>query len=280
MRIHTLVIVGIGLIGGSLAAAVRLRGLAQRILGLGRQAATLERARVLGLIDEAVQDPPSAYREADLVVICTPVQFIAEHALEAARWVRSDCVITDAGSTKAAIVDAVEAGLPAGRQFVGSHPLAGSEKRGPEHADPHLFQNRLVILTPTPRTAPEAVQRVGDFWQALGARIRTMSPEAHDAALARTSHVPHVVAAALAAALPEDLQALTATGFRDTTRIAAGDPEVWTGILLQNQQAVLQGLAAVEESLLRFRTALKNQDAEALHALLLTAKRLRDALGN
>lgn len=280
MEIHTLVIVGVGLIGGSIAAAARQRGVARHILGLGRQAASLERALQLGLIDEAPSDSRTAYCRADLLIVCTPVQYIAEQVLEAAAWVSPKCVMTDAGSTKQAIVENVEAGLPPDRRFVGSHPLAGSEKRGPEHANPQLFEDRLVIVTPTPRSDTAAVRRVCDFWQALGARTRLTSPEDHDRAVARTSHVPHLLAAALAAALPEDLLPLTATGFRDTTRIASGDPEIWTGILLQNRQAVLDGLAAVEAVLRRFQSALVDQDPAVLHELLLQAKRLRDALGS
>jgi prephenate dehydrogenase len=280
MEIHTLVIVGVGLIGGSIAAAARQRGVARHILGLGRQAASLERAVQLGLIDEAPSDPQTAYRRADLLIVCTPVQYVAEQILEAAAEVPPECVLTDAGSTKQAIVENVEAGLPPNRRFVGSHPLAGSEKRGPEHANPRLFEDRLVIVTPTLRTNPDTIRRVCEFWQMLGARTRLMSPEEHDRAVAQTSHVPHLLAAALAAALPEELLALTATGFRDTTRIASGDPELWTGILLQNRQAVMEALARLEAILQQVRTALAEDDAAALHDLLLQAKRLRDALGN
>lgn len=280
VMVNTLVIVGVGLIGGSVAAAVRERGLARTIVGVGRHLATLERAEQLGLIDEVASDPATAYPRADMVIVCTPVQSIAEQVLEAAGYVSPHCVLTDAGSTKQAIVERIEAGLPADRLFVGSHPMAGSEKRGPEHAHARLFEGRLVVVTPTPKTDPEAVQRVCEFWQAVGAKTRLMSPEEHDRAVARTSHVPHLVAAALAGSLPKELHSMTATGFRDTTRIAAGDPELWTAILLQNCEAVLDGLASVEEYLRRFRAALNDHDAAALQDLLLEAKRLRDALGS
>ncbi len=280
MQIDTLVIVGVGLIGGSIAASARQRSVARQILGLGRHHSTLERAVQSGLIDAAPADPAAACRRAELLIVCTPVQDIAERILEAAAWVSPNCILTDAGSTKQLIVEKVEAGLAPHLRFVGGHPLAGSEKRGPEHANPRLFEDRLVIVTPTPRSDPEAVRRVCEFWQSLGARTRLMSPEDHDQAVAATSHVPHVLAAALAAALPEDLHPLTATGFRDTTRIAAGDPEIWTGILLQNRQAVLDGLAAVEAVLRRFQSAIADQDPAVLHELLLQAKRLRDALGS
>src|SRR5262249_29527619 len=151
---------------------------------------------------------------------------------------------TDAGSTKEMIVDAVESHMTAGVSFVGSHPLAGSEKRGPEHADANLFQDRLALVTQTPSTNIRALERTKAFWQTLGYRVRVMDPREHDQALAFTSHLPHLVASALAGILPEDLVDLTATGFRDTTRIAAGDPNLWTAIFLQNREAVRAALRA------------------------------------
>lgn len=278
--IETLTIVGVGLIGGSIGLAAKRHRLARRILGAGRQSPTLERARTLGAIDEVATDYLAAVQASDVVVFCTPVDRIAEQVLAAGAVGRPGTLLTDAGSTKAAIVEAVEGRLPAGVTFVGSHPLAGSEKRGPEHARADLFDGRLVIITPTATTPTAAVERTQAFWEALGARVRLMSPAEHDAALAVTSHLPHLVASALAGVLPDSLSELTATGFRDTTRVASGDPELWTGIFEQNRRAVLDSLTLLTERLGAFRQALDSRNHEALHDLLAQGKRARDALGS
>jgi prephenate dehydrogenase len=280
MKIHTLTIVGVGLIGGSLGLAARRRGLAARVIGVGRQTASLETARQIGAIDEGTQDLEASVREADLVVFCTPVDRIVDQVLQAAPCCPPGALLTDAGSTKAAIVRGLEGRLPARVAFVGSHPLAGSEKRGPDFADARLFQDRLTVVTPTPQTDPVALGRICDFWQALGSRVRTLSPEEHDQALALTSHLPHLVAAALAGILPLELAEFTATGFRDTTRVAAGDPSLWTGIFRQNRQAVLAALDALHRWLEGFQQALLADDRNMLDTLLAQAKRVRDALGS
>jgi prephenate dehydrogenase len=280
MHLETLTIVGVGLIGGSIGLAARRRGVAKRILGVGWREASLEQAHRLGAIDQGFTELGPAVLEADLVVFCTPVQMIAAQVLEAARQCRPGTLLTDAGSTKAALVQAVEAELPPSVRFVGSHPLAGSEKRGPEHADPNLYKNRLTIVTPTSKSDPAAVESICAFWRALESRVKLMSPGDHDAALALTSHVPHFLASVLAGSLPDDLRELTATGFRDTTRIAAGDPTLWTGIFLQNREAVLARLDHVANHYQQFRAALEAVDEAALHELLAQAKRVRDALGS
>ncbi len=225
-------------------------------------------------------DLGAAVRGADIVVFCTPVTLIADQVLVAAAHCAQGTLLTDAGSTKGAIVRALDGRLPAGVSFVGSHPLAGSEKRGPEHADADLFQGRVTVVTPTPQTDRVALERTIAFWQALGSRVLLMQPEEHDRALALTSHLPHLLASALAGLLSPELYELTATGFRDTTRIAAGDPSLWTGILLQNRAALLEALGRVEGTLGEFKSALMAADAATIDALLARGKRSRDALGN
>jgi prephenate dehydrogenase len=280
MRIHTLTIVGVGLIGGSIGLAAKQRGLAKCVLGAGRRQASLDSARAVGAIDEGFLDADAAIRRAEVVVFCTPVERIAEQVLAAAPGCAPGTLLTDAGSTKASIVQGIEGRLPDGVTFVGSHPLAGSEKRGPEYADANLFEGRLTVVTPTPATDAAAVARTVALWRSLGARVKVMSPEDHDRALALTSHLPHLLASALAGILPPELAELTATGFRDTTRVAAGDPSVWTGIFAQNRAAVLDALRPLCERLSRFRTALEAGDAQTLDALLAQGKKVRDALGN
>ena len=280
MKIETLTIVGVGLIGASIGLAAKRRNLAARVFGAGRRQASLNQALALGAIDESFLDLGTAVRQAEMVVFCSPVDRIAEQVLAAASECARGALLTDAGSTKAEIVRSVESRLPQGIAFVGSHPLAGSEKRGPEHADADLFQNRLTIVTQTSATNPSTLARTAAFWQALGSHIRVMDPEEHDQALARTSHLPHLVAAALAGILTPELQGLAASGFRDTTRVAAGDPSLWTGVFAQNRLAVLDALRQLEDCLSQFREALTAQNWSAVGDLLAQAKKVRDALGS
>jgi prephenate dehydrogenase len=280
MNIHTLTIVGVGLIGGSIGLAARRSGIAQRVLGTSRTQAGIDQAIARGLIDEGYLDVATAVHQAELTVFCTPVDCIARQVLAAAPGCSPGSVLTDAGSAKSGIVREVDGQLPAGVAFVGSHPLAGSEKRGPECADANLFQGRVTIVTPTAKTESEALEKTIAFWQALGSRVRVMEPEEHDRAIAWTSHLPHLVAAAIAGILPPHLLELTASGFRDTTRVAAGDPSIWTGIFVHNRDAVLDALRHLKQCLDEFRGALEAGDAAALDKLLTKAKKVRDALGS
>ncbi|MBY0523991.1 MAG: prephenate dehydrogenase [Gemmataceae bacterium] len=280
MDIDTLTIVGVGLIGGSIGLAAKRRGLARRVIGVGRQRGTLDDALAVGAIDIACLDAASAVHQSQVTVFCTPVDRIVEQVVALAPGCRPDALLTDAGSTKGTIVGGIEAKLCNGVAFVGSHPLAGSEKRGPLHAKEDLFQNRVTVVTRTPRTSDRALERTMEFWQALGSRVRVMTPDEHDRALAMTSHLPHLLASALAGVLPVELYDLAATGFRDTTRIAAGDPALWTGIFAQNRQAVLDSLDLLQDRLTQFKQALQTDDQSTLDSLLAEAKRTRDALGS
>jgi len=278
MKIDTLAIVGVGLIGGSIGLAAKQRGLARRILGVGHRQASMDRALARGAVDEIFFDHLEAVPKADVAVFCTPVDLIAEQILSAAPTCKPGILLTDAGSTKAALVRNIQGRLPPHVHFVGSHPLAGSEKRGPEHADANLFQGRLTVVTKTSETDTATLDGIVEFWRSLGSRVMVMDPEAHDRSLALTSHMPHLVASALVSILTPELAALTATGFRDTTRIAAGDPALWTGILLQNRESLLAGLDLLGVSLAQFRRALENSDRPTLDQLLAQAKTIRDAL--
>jgi cyclohexadieny/prephenate dehydrogenase len=280
VAIQTLTIVGVGLIGGSIGLAAKQRGLAKRVLGVGRRQASLQEALHRGAIDEVFVDSLEAVRQADVAVICTPVDLIADQVLAAAPHCKPGALLTDAGSTKAALVRTLDGRMPAGVSFVGSHPLAGSEKRGPEHADANLFDGKLTVITPTAQTNGDVLDRVTAFWRALGSEVLVMDAEEHDRSLALTSHVPHLVAAALATLLTPELIPLTSTGFRDTTRVAAGDPALWTGIFLQNRQAMLAGLDRLGANLDRFRQALESSDRATLDRLLAQSKSLRDAIND
>jgi prephenate dehydrogenase len=280
MKLRALAIIGVGLIGGSIGLAAKSRGVARHVIGAGRDADKLEEARRLGAIDAWKLDADDAVQDADLCIFCTPVDRIAAQIRSASTRFIKGALVTDAGSTKEEIVQAVEAEVPEHVQFVGGHPLAGSEKKGVEHARADLFVKRWTVLTPTAKTPPAAVQGVRSFWQALGAEVRVMSPAEHDRALALTSHLPHLLAAALAGVLPDEWRDLTATGFRDTTRVAGGDPEIWTPILQHNRQAVLAALEMLEDRLGNFRRALAENDVARIDLLLAQGKKVRDALGS
>ncbi len=277
--VSTLTIIGVGLIGGSLAAAVKARGLATRIIGVGRSTSKLAGAIERGLLDEATADLAAAARQSDLIVFCTPVDRVVAGVREAAAACRCGTLITDAGSTKAEICEALETGLPPGVEFIGSHPLAGSEKSGYEHANPQLFANRVCVLTPHAGTSPPGLQRLRSFWTGLEARLIEMTPRAHDRAVAETSHFPHVAASVLAATLAPEHQALAARGFRDTTRIAAGDTDLWTSILLDNAEEVTRSLEKFAGILDEYRTALQRRDAGAIKQLWEHARQIREQLG-
>ena len=220
----TVCIVGVGLLGGSLALALKRRRLAGRVVGTDRLPGLLSRGLERGMIDEAEPDLGKAVASADVVVFCTPVDVIAAQAIEASAHCKPGTLLTDVGSTKSAIVAAVEGRMPAGVDFVGAHPLAGSEKSGPEYAQIDLFEGRLVVLTPSATTTPAALDRARAFWLDLGARVEVLGAAEHDHALALTSHLPHLVASVLSGILPCEWRGLTASGFRDTTRLAGGQP--------------------------------------------------------
>ncbi len=278
-------VVGVGLIGGSVGLAVRRRGMATKVIGTGSRPATLEAAHRLGAITAIAADSKEAVAEADLVVVCAPVDAIVEQVRRIAPVCRPGTLITDAGSTKAQIVGQLAAAAaspdwPHGVHFVGSHPLAGNEKRGPQHANAELFVGRTVVVTPISDTRAEDCTAVSDFWTNLGAKVVQMSADQHDRAIATTSHLPHLVAAAIAASTPEEYVTLTAGGWQDTTRIAAGDPLLWRQILLSNRVHLLASLDRFAELMAQCRQALEAGDAATLERLLSEAKRIRDAVGS
>jgi prephenate dehydrogenase len=279
----TVAIIGVGLMGGSIGLALKERRLARRVVGVGRRQESLDRARAAGAIDEGVLELEAAVAHAELIIACTPVGRIVEDVTRAARACPAGALLTDAGSTKQQIVARLDGKLPGKlgtARFVGSHPLAGSEKNGPQNARADLYEGRLVLVTPGKKSAPADVQATCDFWSALGASVWQMSPLAHDKALANTSHMPHLVSAALAGATPPEDRPLCGTGWRDTTRIAGGDVEVWTQIFLANQQNTLKSLARFEKTLSAMRAALERGDETRLAKLLTEAKQNRDALGS
>ncbi len=278
---NNVAIIGVGLIGGSIGMALLQRRLARAVVGIGRRVESLEVALARGCVTQITTNLAEGVSQADLVIVCTPVDSIARFVQQAAEHCPADAIVTDAGSTKGEMVAAIEAAdLKAA--FVGSHPIAGGEKSGPDAASADLFAGRVTVVTPTAQSNAAAIVALRDFWESIGSRVVEMSPAEHDVVLARTSHLPHLVAAALAAATPGEEQtlSLTGTGWADTTRIAAGDAELWRQIFLANRDATLKALADFETVLKTWRDALQSANGPLLTDLLKEGKRRRDAVGS
>jgi cyclohexadieny/prephenate dehydrogenase len=281
MNVDRLCILGVGLIGGSVGLAAKLHGVARHVVGVGRDDRNLARAMQLGAIDSFTNITAEAAAESDFIVVCTPVDRVATDVLEVAKHAPASALVTDVGSTKGNILAGLKGKLGATQaRFIGSHPLAGSEKRGAANSRGDLFNDRLVIVTPEPDTDPEATAFIELFWAKLGARTLRMTPTAHDEALAITSHVPHAVASAMAGITPEGWLMLTAGGFRDTTRIAGGDAELWAAIFEANRAAVLNGIGKFQNRIFDLKQHLMSHDHAGLVQWLAEGKRVRDALGS
>jgi prephenate dehydrogenase len=277
MQFEQITIIGVGLIGGSVGLAAKARGVARRVVGVGRDAKNLALAVERGAIDAPAGSVAEGVRGSQLVVVCTPVDRIAEMVRAAAEHAPG-ALFTDAGSTKGGLYEAVHPCLPDCSEFVPAHPLAGAEKNGVEHARADLFENRVTVVTTEPPDK-DAVERVAAFWAALGSRVVRMNADEHDRVLAFTSHLPHAVASAVAGATQKEWLALSAGGFRDVTRIAAGDPGLWAAIFQANKEGVLAALAAFEDRLTEFRKLLEAGDRAGLERWLTEGKQVRDALG-
>jgi prephenate dehydrogenase len=273
-------VIGAGLLGGSFALAIRSRYPQATVIGVSRSQASRDAAIRRGAVHEAVEQPQQACEQADLVVLATPVDQIAALAIAAAEVCREDALITDLGSTKASIVAAVHQQPLAGSKFVGSHPIAGSEKTGADHARADLFESRCVVLTPVEATDPQRLQQAAAVWRSLGANVVVMTPEEHDRAMASISHVPHLIASTLANLLDVPLRSLAGSGWLDTTRVASGDPLMWTAICQENRTAIVAELERATAALQEFRSAITAGDDRRLMELLDSAKRCRDAVAD
>lgn len=275
-------IIGVGLIGGSLARALREAGAVGEIVGSGRNTAQLERAVQLGVVDRYSTDPAEAVEGADLVVLGVPVGAMEEVLAAIAPALGSGAVLTDVGSTKGSVVTAVRSvfgEVPA--RFVPGHPIAGTERNGVEASFAELFRQRRVILTPLPETDPEAIALVRKVWESTGAVVETMTPAHHDEVFAATSHLPHLLAYALVdtlATLDENAEVFryAAGGFRDFTRIASSNPRMWHDICLANREALLKVMDRFESDLHRIRQAIEAGDGDYLLEVFGRAKGARD----
>lgn len=286
MRFRKVTLVGVGLLGGSLGMALRQRGLAEHVCGVVRRSAIIADCERLGAVDMATRNLGPAVRGADLVVLCSPIGQMGPLTQELIPYLEPDALVTDVGSVKGALVDELEAPIAkAGGHFIGSHPMAGSEKTGVQSARADLFEGALCAVTPTARSNAAALAQVQQLWAALGSRVLTLSPAQHDDLVSRSSHLPHVVAAALAnyvlsPANPKEQAALCAGGFRDTTRIASGSPEMWRDIALANRENLGRVLGVLIEDLQEFQRSLRQGDAKAVTEFFTSAKQRRDSWAN
>jgi cyclohexadieny/prephenate dehydrogenase len=275
-------LIGIGLIGSSLARVIRRDKLAREIAVCARTQRSLDKARELGLADSASLDPAAAARGADLVVLCAPLGAYGQVAQAIGPALRAGAIVSDVGSVKATMLAEVAPRMPPGVHVVPGHPVAGTEHSGPESGFAELFQGRWCILTPTPDTDAQAVERVAELWRRAGMMIEVMDVSHHDHVLAITSHLPHLIAYTIvgtAVDLENHLQGevikFSASGFRDFTRIAASDPVMWRDIFLTNRKAVLEILGRFTEDLTAMQRAIRRGEADKLEDLFTRTRAIR-----
>jgi cyclohexadieny/prephenate dehydrogenase len=268
---NRLALIGVGLIGSSIARAARLQNVAGSIVATARSPQTRRRIAELGLADQVVETNAAAVAGADLVIVSIPVGACGEVAKEIGSYLAPGATVSDVGSVKGAVVRDMAPHLPANVHFVPAHPVAGTEFSGPDAGFAELFVNRWCILTPPDGTDPAATEKLATFWRALGANVETMTPDHHDLVLAITSHLPHLIAYTIvgtAAELGEvtrsEVLQFSAGGFRDFTRIAASDPTMWRDVFLANKDAVLEMLGRFNEDISALTRAIRNGDGEKL----------------
>ncbi len=281
-RFERVALIGIGLIGSSLARLIRRDNLADHIAVCARTRATLDKARALGFADSATTDPRACVEGADLIVLCTPLGAYTEIARAIAPELRPGAIVTDVGSAKECVIADVGPHLPEGAHFVPGHPIAGTEYSGPEAGFAELFQGRFCILTPPPGADAAAIERVAALWRHAGMTVQTMSARHHDRVLAITSHLPHLIAYTivgtatdLADEAKSEVIKFSAGGFRDFTRIAASDPVMWRDVFLNNRDAVLEMLARFTEDLTALQRAIRWGEGEVLEDRFTRTREIR-----
>jgi prephenate dehydrogenase len=282
VQFQKITIIGVGLLGGSIGLAARKNRVAGEIAGFVRSKKSVADCEKFGATDFATTDLLAAVSNSDLVILCTPPAQMAALTTQFLPALKRGAIVTDVGSVKAGVVRELESLVKkSGAHFVGSHPMAGAEKTGVAVARADLFVNAACVVTPTKKSNAVAVRKLEQFWKSLGARVLKMDAAQHDLLVSRTSHLPHVIAATLAGlilnpASPKLQAQLCATGFRDTTRIASGSPEMWRDIALVNHKNVSQSVDAFVVELKKFQTALKKSDAKAVEKFFAIAKVRRD----
>jgi cyclohexadieny/prephenate dehydrogenase len=275
-------LIGIGLIGSSISHASRRAGIAGDIVGSSSTAATRTKAVELGLVSRAYETAADAVKDADLVILCTPIGVYGKIAKDIGPHLKPGAIVSDVGSVKASVVQDIAPHIPGGVHFIAGHPIAGTEQSGPEAGFAELFDGRWCILTPEPDADRMALARLEDFWRKLGSQVEIMTPEHHDLVLGITSHVPHLIAfnivntaAHLERVTDKEVIKFSAGGFRDFTRIAASDPVMWRDVFLNNKDAVLDMLGRFSEDLATLQRAIRDGDGETLERLFGEARAIR-----
>jgi len=282
--IKRMAVIGVGLIGGSLARVLREKGAVGEVVGIGRGEANLRRGVELGVLDRYSLDAREGVQGADLVFIATPVCSIPGVVAEIAPFLAPGAIVTDGGSVKEYVVEACEPLMPEGTFFVGGHPIAGTEHSGVEASFATLYQGKRCIVTPTPRTDPAALAKVIEIWKLAGSSVPLMDPVQHDRVVGAISHLPHMVAYSLVNAVDGydrfggELLSFTAGGFRDFTRIASSDPVMWRDIALTNRDAILETMDFFAGYLAKLRSMVESGDKDALESFFLNSKQKRDAI--
>ena len=276
---NKIAIIGVGLIGGSMGMAIRNKRLAREVIGIGRRQVSINKALKRGAIDKGTLDIKSGVKNADLIIVATPVDRVMEKLKEAARFAQKNAIIIDVNSTKEDVVRFADAAVPKSLKFIGTHPIAGSEQAGVSFASKDIFMNTVCIITPTRKTDKSALLKIKALWRALGARVETLSPKEHDRVVAGISHMPHVVSFSLAASVsPGDLK-FSGSGFRDTTRIAKSDPVMWAEIFMQNKESVLKAIAEFERNLSVIKGLIRQGKMTPLVKKLDAARIKRETIG-
>ncbi len=272
-------IVGVGLMGASLGLAIKKKGIAKEIVGIGHKETSLREATDVGAIDESTMDLKKGISAADLVILATPVTGIMDILdIMGKDFRRGGVIITDVGSTKAAIVDKAEKVLHHSLLFVGSHPLVGSEKKGPTYASDKLYEGAMCVMTPTEKTNRLAKDKIKHFWSQLGCQVKMMTPQEHDETLAYVSHLPHLAAFALMKSIPDQFLENAGQGLKDSTRIASSDPDMWRDIFLSNPKNTLKSLDEMVRVIAAMRKAIVGKDRDALVEMFRQAKTKRERI--
>lgn len=271
-------IIGIGLLGGSIGMAMKKNRLSNEVTGVSRRQATLGYALKKKIVDKATNNIVKSVQGADLVILATPVQTIVTLLANIGKHLKRGCIVMDVGSTKTSIVENAEKNLPPQVYFVGTHPLAGSEKKGVEFSNPDLFRNSFCVMTPTDKTNAQAKEKIATLWSSIGSVVKTVSPDEHDKILAFTSHVPHLLAYALIDAIPGKYLEYGSTGLKDTTRIAGSSPQLWNDVCMENSKNTLFVLDEVVKVLSGYRKAIASKDQPILIESFKRSKSKRDGL--
>lgn len=277
-RLNKITIIGVGLIGGSIGLGIRRKGLACEIVGIGHHQSSINKAVRLKTIDWGTLDFKKGVEGADVVILATPILSIARLVRRIIPYLKDGCIITDVGSTKFRLTQQIEKLIPKKINFVGGHPMAGSEKRGVDRARRDLFEDSICILTKTKSTNPKSLKVIKDLWIALGAKVVTLSPKVHDRVVSEISHLPHMVIFSMLSSIDNRSLRFASSGFYDATRIASSDAKIWKDIAISNKTEILRSISKFKKNLAILENAIRKEDSATLIRIFKRAKRKRGLL--